>query len=299
MACPYSQQANAQTYFDDLVDQLILNNYLTPLDPDNSTVIAFIPVDEPELCGLSDSGGNAHPGLVNAFNTVSSHPDTSNFPIWINVHNYSSVVKGIQLADWVSYDDYNRSTSSYLNQFSNLTSYMLPGQEALLVPQASYGGFMGTYGSWHDPDQIFDYMLSNSKFIGIIPFLWEAPGTQGTKQIPELLDAYSNIGGQLKNGKPISLNLNCFPSAINQEYQNCTASVTGGWQPLAYQWVGCGGSGSQSSCYTGCRPISDPIALPVQISVTVSDSLGFDRTLQKGLVPPLCGTQIDSIPTQD
>ncbi len=294
MTCPYSQLANSHIYFDDLVDELVSNNYLIPQDPENSTVIAFIPVDEPELCGLQDSGSSAHPALASAYNTVRSHTDTSNFPIWTNVHNYSSVIKGLQLADWVSYDNYNLSTSNYLSQFSNLTNYMLPSQKAILIPQASHGGFMSSYGNWHDPEAIFDHMLSDSTFIGIIPFLWEAQGTQGTSQIPQLLSAYSNIGGQIKNGKPISIDVSCSQHLTNPHYQTCNANANGGWNPLSYQWVGCSGVGSQSSCYTGCTPVTEPFRTSVQVSVTVSDSLGFDRVGQKSIVAPWCGTQIDS-----
>lgn len=126
-SCPVTLESNSSSYFATLVNTLISQGYLVPNDPDASTVAAFYPVDEPELCGLKDQGGNAHPALANAINTIISNPNTSNFPIAVIASSsYGQAIKGLRLFDWAGMDWYQKSTPNYLAEFSTFTSALDP-----------------------------------------------------------------------------------------------------------------------------------------------------------------------------
>jgi hypothetical protein len=151
--------------------------------------------------------------------------------------------------------NYGASTSSYLTSFSSFLSSLDSHQSAFLIPQASQGGFMSSFGSYHDPSMVFDTFVSNDRIIGIMPFLWDNPDTTGVKDIAILRDSYENFGGQIKYGKPISLDVSC--SEVFLGTYSCHAITEGGWSPLSYQWVGCSGSGDEALCNTGCT--QDPL----------------------------------------
>ncbi|MDZ4349695.1 MAG: hypothetical protein U1A22_09190 [Xanthomonadaceae bacterium] len=76
--CPFRLRANAANLWSAFVDELLARQFLVPGDPSNSTVLAFYPVDEPELCGLKDQNGQAHPAILNAVSTIKNNPATAN-----------------------------------------------------------------------------------------------------------------------------------------------------------------------------------------------------------------------------
>ena len=79
-------QPSAAVYWQQLVDQLVAKGYLIPGDPQNSTVAAFYPVDEPDLNGLADSGGSASSALVNAINVIHANSATSGVPVAVTTN---------------------------------------------------------------------------------------------------------------------------------------------------------------------------------------------------------------------
>lgn len=127
--CPYTINSSGATHFGNLISTLVNNNYLTPGNPSSSTVAAFYPVDEPELCGLKDASGSAHPALTHAINIIRNNPNTYNFPIAaISSKKYNDSINGLKLYDWVGMANYSISTQSYLNNFTSFQSALLPTQ---------------------------------------------------------------------------------------------------------------------------------------------------------------------------
>lgn len=153
---------------------------------------------------------------------------------------------------------------------------MLQNQKEILIPQASYGGsIMQQFGSWHDPDKILDWFLADARTIGIIPFLWAHPGTTGTRDIPELRDAYTAIGSHIANGDPLPLRgeLTCFGSGGQFE---CNASASRGVPPYQYEWTGAVSSGSFAIYTTIC-------GIAELAKVTIIDSANNSVTEQQTL----------------
>lgn len=270
--CPFSTQAST-SHWNTFVDQLIANGYLVPNNPAASTVAAFYPVDEPELCGLNDSGGQAHPALRNAVNMIRNHPSTSGFPIAVLASKkYGGALQGIRLFDWAGLDNYSVNTPDYLSQFATFESRLQSHQRSILVPQASHGGMMSSYGAWHEPNQIINHFLNNPRVIGLVPFLWGHHDTTGVRGIPELREAYTGIGKHIKTGAPLPLQvaLSCFGSGGLFE---CSASAQRGTPPYSYQWNTNQGWGDFAIYRTTC-------GYPYDAVLTVTDSVGQSKTVR-------------------
>ena len=267
--CPYSLEVNSSLYFSQLVNTLIFEGYLIPNNPELSTVAGFYPVDEPELCGLKDQGGNPHSALQNAVNTIRNNADTSNFPIvTIASKNYQQSLMGLRLFDWVGMNWYDKSTSDYLTKFDLFSSSLSSNQRTILVPQASFGGtLMSQFGPWHDPDIILNRYLVDQNIIGIVPFLWDHQNTDGTKDIPELLVKYTAIGNHIKNGDPLPLigSLGC--SNQGGGLFECTSNADRGTPPYDYSWHGAAASyGNTATYFISCGVNG------IQARVTITDS---------------------------
>lgn len=276
MACPYRVQPNAANYWNTFVNALIANGYLVPNNPSASTVAAFYPVDEPELCSLNDSGGQPHSALVHAINTIRNHPSTSGFPIAVLASKkYGSALQGIKLFDWAGLDNYSVNTTDYLSQFAVFESKLAPQQRSILVPQAATGGFMRDYGAWHQPQPIIDRFLSNQRIIGLIPFLWGHHDTTGVRSIPELREAYTGIGRHIKTGAPLPMqvSLSCFGDG---GFFECQAQAQRGVPPYSYTWNTAQGYGDYAIYHLPC-------GIQHQAIVTVTDSVGSQKSVQSTL----------------
>jgi hypothetical protein len=283
--CPYSLQSASASHWNDFIDTLIAHGHINPGNADASTVLGFYPVDEPELCGLTDQGGSAHPALVNAINTIRNHPVTATYPIGtIASKKYANAIRGLRLFDWVGLDNYSVSTSSYLSQFTTFESKLLPHQRSILVPQASRGGFMSSYGAYHDPEMILDRFLSNPRIIGIVPFLWGHAETTGVRGIPELETAYTAIGNHIASGAPLPLKVSshCFGSGGLFE---CSASASHGTPPYTYDWQGAYRSGSGYAVYNLICGVVHQVQLVVTDSGGQQQSVTHQLYCARGSIP--------------
>ena len=217
-------QPSAAVYWQQLVDQLVAKGYLIPGDPQNSTVAAFYPVDEPDLNGLADSGGSASSALVNAINVIHANAATSNVPVAVIVSShYGNMPLGLRLFDWVGMDNYHLDDGAYRSAVGTLESYLdLTRQKVILVPQAF---LKDGYGDANSPYYIYDMALSDPHVVMLMPFLWKHADFVGTAQVPALKEAYTAIGKQVKKSLYSQFVSQSVPSQMNAG-QTYTVSVT-------------------------------------------------------------------------
>lgn len=199
----YTADPQAGDHFNTLVTKLIAGGYLVPNDPEASTVVAFYPVDEPEYNkGMADVGGAPHPALANAVQIIKNHPSTRNFPVAVVVsHNYTPVIQGMRLFDWVGVNNYHTSDDNYRIFFATFSSYLRPEQRTIWMPQAGIGGDLDS--TPHTPTTTYEHALRDPKVIMLMPFLWGTlPGSDmvGVRGLPALRNAYPPIGYQIKYG---------------------------------------------------------------------------------------------------
>lgn len=270
MQCPYTSRATATSDFNNLVNTLIAEGHLVPGNPAASTVLAFMPLDEPDLCGMADQGNQAHPTLADAIDVIRDNSNTSAFPVYLNAsQSYHNVDHGLRLADWVSSARYNVSTNGYVGHVNGLLSLINPGQKVLMLPQAAQGGLVDS--SYHLPSPIFEKFRMDSRVIGIMPFLWENAQTTGTRDIPALRAEWENYGGQIKQGDLISPSLYCNPTGPLMDSWNCYASAAGGDSPYDYDWSDSSATGSSNSYFLTCSGGGETKL----VSVRIEDSDGF------------------------
>jgi hypothetical protein len=201
-------EPNASANWDSLVQTLIDNGYLTPGQPDRSTVAAIYLVDEPNLgpvanvapqgnC-LADVNGAAHPALQNAVAAIKSNPATTNVPIASVLSvSFNNITQGMKLFDWVGFDDYYDSQATWNNYLQQLKSYV-PNKKIILVP----GGQSGTNCvPENDPTPYISEMNSDPNAVWLAPFTWVPEGGcegVGIRDIPNLRTAYTNFGQGVK-----------------------------------------------------------------------------------------------------
>jgi len=196
---PYKADPFAAAQFNALVDKLVAAGYLVPGNPEASTVAAFYAVDEPELYGLSDVNGTAHPALRNAIDVIRANPATYNFPIAaISSQDYGYVIQGLRLFDWAGLDHYPGNDGDYRNALTEFTSRLRPEQKLIMVPQAGRGGDLDD--TWHNPEYMYHLSQVFDRTVMLMPFLWANPGMTGVRDIPSLRTSYTAIGYQVKYG---------------------------------------------------------------------------------------------------
>jgi hypothetical protein len=220
----YGFEASASVYWQGLVDQLVSQGYLVPGNPAQSTVVAFYPVDEPDLRGLGDVGGLPSPALTNAINVIHGNASTAGFPIMvITSKQYPNMLMGLHLYDWVGMDNYHLDDSDYRSAVMQMESYLdLSRQHVVLVPQAF---LKDGYGDANSPNFVYNMALSDPHVIMLMPFLWKHADFIGTSQVPALKEAYTTIGRQVKLGLYAQFVSQSVPSQMNSG-QIYTVSVT-------------------------------------------------------------------------
>lgn len=264
-ACPFSINNNAANDFSVFVNELVSRGYLAPGNPKASTIVAFYPVDEPELCGLKDQGGNPHPALRHAVNVIRGNQSTYNFPLFsISSKKYGDAIRGLNLMDWVGMQNYSSSTAGYISQFSTFENRLSPRKRSVLVPQAAYGGMMSEYGSPHDPQMIIEKYLGSGKAIGIMPFLWHHDDTTGVGSNPVLREQYRTIGNHIANNRPLPFRggVGCIGGGGLFE---CFAHTFGGTPPYFYNWnpVPASGNGKDWAAYSFSCGVNNIVRLTI------------------------------------
>lgn len=209
-SCPYKPNPSRVLHWNQFVDQLINQSYLVPNNPGASTVAAFYPVDEPELCGLNDTKGldgwstQANPTLSDALSTVRWNASTANVPIAAIVSSryskpgISGLTFGVRLFNWVGLDNYGANDNEYLAQIGQLkTRIDTNWQRVILVPQAATNA-PGLDGWPHTPQVMYDAARADPAVVMLMPFLWFHPQGLGTRDIPWMRAEYTRIGTEIK-----------------------------------------------------------------------------------------------------
>jgi hypothetical protein len=268
--CPYANSPSAAADFRVLVDDLVTAGYLVPNDPEASTVVAFYPIDEPELCGLKDQGGAPHPALANAVNAIRGDARTSNFPVAsIGSKKYDEAIQGLRLFDWVGLDNYGTDNDGYLYDLLMLSFNLRPQQRIIVVPQAAQGGMLDN--SYHDPGRMAAYANSEARVIMLMPFLWGHADTNGTRGIPALRDQYREIGSRVKFGLAAQFVGQSVPATMTagQLYPvSITVKNTGSGTWIAGSHVRLGSQSPIDNSTWGTHRIALPATVAPQQSVT-------------------------------
>lgn len=277
----YTAEPNAAQLWNGLMQTLVAHGHIVPGNPAAGTVLAFYPVDEPELHGLNDSFGSPHPALAAAIQVIRNHPHSANIPIaGISSKKYNQARAGLHLMDWVGLDNYSLGTWQYLDAFNAFKAAMRPGQRFILVPQASQGGMMGSYGSPHDPLIVFERFLEDASVVMLMPFLWDHPDTQGVRFLPSLREPYRQIGRHVAFGAPLPLRATPMCTLIMQSFF-CEISIDRGTAPYSVLWEFPNGNrhGSNFSHQLSC-------GFHHEVRVTTIDAGGYMRTVNLTLYCP-------------
>lgn len=284
---PFTYGYNAPTRWNAFVNALIAAGHLSYNNPSASTVAAFYIVDEPDLSGLKDSGGQAHPAFSNAIATVKNHPATSSFPTaGFFSKKYNDAYNAVRLLDWAGMDNYTLDDAGYISAFNTFQSILRTSQRSMLIPQAAYGGsMMSTYGAYNSPDAMYDYFSSNSKAVVFMPFLWRHFDTLGVRDIGELKDAYQSIGRSIKsNGAPpIKVTLRCGgqPGAWY-----CSSTASSGLAPYRFQWKnGIGVTMEEYTSGASTFRFGGLCAKVEAVELKVTDARGTYRMAHNGGLP--------------
>lgn len=214
-ACPYTQNPDRGHHWNVLIERLVAYGYLVPDDPTSSTVAAFYPVDEPELCGLKDKSIDLaglvipydhHPTLKNAIDIVRLHPYTVRMPLAVILSSaYDGPSRyfffGMRLFDWIGVNDYSKDDDQYLAMIAKLKTRMrLPEQRVIMVPQAAVAVDQGLDPYPHTPQRMYQAARTDASVVLLMPFLWAHPFAQGTRDHPHLRAEYTRIGTEIRYG---------------------------------------------------------------------------------------------------
>ena len=201
----WQTEPNASSIWNSFVNQMVAQGYIVPGNPQLSTVAAFYLVDEPDGVGLADVNNAANPAIANAVAALRNNSATSSIPIaFITTPNFRSVVHAISLVDWVGFDDYGASTSTWNSLYMQLLSYLTAGQRTILVPKATNGGSVcgvgGATTQYDSPWTFYTMLTSSSKVAWLAPFHWFSGSATcpGVRDIPSLTTPYNEIGQTLK-----------------------------------------------------------------------------------------------------
>ncbi|WNL46031.1 hypothetical protein RKE25_21900 [Dyella sp. BiH032] len=207
----WQAEPNASAVWSAFVDRLISAGYLIPGNPQLSTVAAIYLIDEPELSGLYDQDGAAHPAMINAINAIRGNPATASVPLaMILTPGFVNMPNTVTLTDWVGFDDYGASDARWDQEYDQLKSMLAPNQRTILVPKASSGCDVGGGSSYPNPFKFYDLMLDDPTAIWLSPFRWFSPDVNcpGVRDIPSLTTPYNQIGQTFKQwSNPVIGNL--------------------------------------------------------------------------------------------
>jgi hypothetical protein len=214
----WSADPNAATVWSTFVNQLIASGYIIPGRPDLSTVAAIYVMDEPDGAGFGDVNGAANPVFAGGVNVIRSNSATSDIPLAsILTSNYAtSIPQGLKLLDWVGFDWYSATESQWTASYNQLESMLSNSQRTIIVPKAAEGGTLGN--GYDDPNFFNNVFTTDPKVVWFSPFVWwTGNGWTGTRDIPALRTAYTQIGGNIRSA-------DCASSPSEQAF--CAGAAT-------------------------------------------------------------------------
>jgi hypothetical protein len=224
----WQAEPNASAEWANFVNQLVSNGYIVPGNPMLSTVAAIYVFDEPDLAGLGDQNGAAHPAVTNAVNAIRSNSNTSGIPLAaIMGGSFYNNPRTIALFDWVGFDNYGENQSQWNSSYGQLKGMLAANQRTILVPKAAKGGACGVGGdatAYSDPWVMYNLIETDAKAVWLAPFRWFSPDINcpGVRDIPALSTPYFQIGQTLKQqSNPVIGNID------NVYYMDFTPTISG------------------------------------------------------------------------
>lgn len=198
----WNNDPTAATSWASLTQAMVDHGYLIPGDPVRSTVVAVYIADEPNgnAC-LSDVSGHANPAFVNGVNAVRLDQRSASLPIAsILTSDFDSFSQGMQLLDWVGYDNYGDSDSKWSNRMADLKS-RTPGKKYIVVPGAMQNCSQVVAES---TTRYFSAIESDPSVTWLAPFAWFSglgnnPNCFGVRDIPSLKSAYTAEGLKIRS----------------------------------------------------------------------------------------------------
>lgn len=177
-----------------MVDQ----GYLVPNDPVRSTVVAVYLVDEPNGDGCLDDVNDAvNPILQNAINAIRNFPVTGTLPMAsILTTDFKSFKRGIEVIDWLGFDQYGDSDAEWAGHMSSLKNYA-PGKKFIVVPGAMQGCPNVSVDS---TGRFTDSLTNDPDVVWLAPFMWKSDSSTclGVRDLPSLRATYTNFGLSIK-----------------------------------------------------------------------------------------------------
>ena len=241
--CPYTVRQDAATQWHTVAAALASQGLL-------DTVVAVYPLDEPDLCGVSDADMQKVIAIVHDDPLTSGKKVAGLFTVDIakkwgghyhltgDEHKYSGSLRAY---DWVGFDCYGCKTifsetawdsvrfdagkpglvtvpgpTLYDNFKSQLD---LSRQQVILVPKASLGGPLFA-DSYDDAGAFYSRASADPDVVMLAPFTWfDQPSVQGVRSIPALRNTYQAIGRDVDLKHP-EVSPTTTPRAAAVEYYN-------------------------------------------------------------------------------
>jgi hypothetical protein len=227
----YSIDTGASQAWNTVVQAMVSSGYINTTSPDESVVSAIYVVDEPNgtTSGcLADVSGAANPALQNAVTAVRSNANTAWLPLasilgggYTNgVPNFANMSSGMQLFDWVGFDDYGITPSQWQSELSTLKSYA-PSKKYILVPGAQSVYEPNVCVGTDSPTPFIQEMQSDPQAVWLAPFVWYSKTSSclGVRDIPSLNATYTSIGTSIKAqgcSSSVAARNFCRPQSIMQ-----------------------------------------------------------------------------------
>lgn len=204
----FTNDPGAAQSWNAVVQAMVSAGYIDVASPDRSVVSAIYVVDEPngpQVNGgpncLPDVSGQPNPALKNAINAVRSNPSTATIPLATILNGYTgfaNIASGIQLFDWVGFDNYSDTTSQWQSQQATLKSYA-PTKKYILVPGSQSQTIPNECVGTQSPTPFISEFQTDPQAVWLAPFVWFSSGScSGVRDIPSLRSTYTTLGTSIK-----------------------------------------------------------------------------------------------------
>lgn len=223
----FTNDPGAAQSWNTFIRTMVSEGYIDAASPDRSVVTAIYVVDEPNGpqvkngpdC-LPDVSGQPNPALQNAISAIRSNPSTATIPLASILNGavgFANISNGMQLFDWVGFDNYSDSESQWQSQLATLKSYA-PTKKYILVPGSQSQNIPNECVGTQSPTPFIEEFQTDPKAVWLAPFVWFSSGScLGVRDIPSLRSTYSTLGTSTKvqgcSSSRAASNF-CKPSAI-------------------------------------------------------------------------------------